>query len=190
MKTISAAYLKDASVLESSTTSGMIQRFVYESVQTGLTKDLVNHSENVRHGYSSIVTKLRQASIESSENMYGFLSQFQMLRTVEDFFETESEEGLPGIAQTFVSKWRTHDKINQADFKFQEPILSLRGVLLHSYAERLVDAFIQVLSLCENNVINFVASAFSLQKPKVVVGASLRRNAVGYSGESKRLWAT
>lgn len=132
---ILATYLKDGSFFENSRSHGMLQRFVYESLQAGLAKDVVNHVQNVARGYKSVSRNLRHASIESSENLYGFLTQFQMLRVVEDFFEEEGKSGSVGI-NNFLQRWRTHDKISPADFKFQEPVLSLRCVLLHSYDQK------------------------------------------------------
>lgn len=130
-----ATYLKDGTFFENSRSHGMIQRFVYESVKTGLAKDIVNHTENVERGYKSVARNLRHASIESSENLYGFLSQFQMLRTVEDFFQEENNRGTAGI-ENFLARWKNQDKCNSSDFKFQEPVISLRNVVLHSYGEK------------------------------------------------------
>jgi hypothetical protein len=58
--------------------AGMLHRFIYTGVQTGLEGDVVNHLENVRLGYKNIGRDLRHASVESVENLLGFLSHFQV----------------------------------------------------------------------------------------------------------------
>lgn len=126
-----ATYVKDGSLFQSGKGHGLLQRYIYESVQTGIASDVVNHLENVRRGYTSVAKDLRHASLESSENLYGYLSQLQMLRVVEDFFHMETVDNTD--LDSFFVKWKLQDRINASDFKFQEPVLYLRSILLRAY---------------------------------------------------------
>ena len=73
---------------------------------------------------------LRHASLESAENLYTFLTQFQMFRIVEDFFSTQ-ETGDP--IEHLLNNWKLQDKLGCSDLKFQEQILFLRSILLKSF---------------------------------------------------------
>lgn len=129
LNTDKPTYVRD--VLEVSVHSAF-QMSVYESVQTGLVKDKENHRVALRNGYKSVCTELRHATLESSVNLYGFLGSLQMLRVVEEFFEPQNEFGQVNVDK-FLSKWKLQDKIPVGDFKFQEPALNLRSVILRAY---------------------------------------------------------
>jgi len=84
-------------------------------------------------GFKSIVKDLRHASLESAENLYTFLTQFQMFRIIEDFFSTR-ETGEP--VEQLLNNWNLQDKLGYSDLKFQEQILFLRSILLKSFDEQ------------------------------------------------------
>jgi len=109
----------------------MLDKFIYSGVQSGLEGDTVSHVQSLKQGYDIISRELRHASVESVENLLSFLSQFQVVRIVEDFFQS-----VPESLQEFLHKWKAYDRISMGDFKFQEPSLFLRGVLLRSYSEK------------------------------------------------------
>jgi hypothetical protein len=58
-----------------------------------------------------------------------------MVRTVEDFFQQQNLESSGGL-DDFLHKWKSYDRISTSDFKFQEPVLYLRSVLLRSLEEK------------------------------------------------------
>jgi len=81
----------------------------------------------------SIVQDLKNASLESAENLYPFLTQFQMFRIVEDFYSTRSS-GVP--VDTLLQNWQLLDKLGCSNLKFQEPVLYLRSILLKAFNEQ------------------------------------------------------
>ncbi|ODN04229.1 Serine-protein kinase ATM [Orchesella cincta] len=121
-------YVKDAVEPTSHTA---FQVCIYEGIQAGLGGDTQNQLKSIKNGFRSVQTDLRHATLESSENICPFLSRLQMLRVVEDFFEKDlsNEQSL----NEFVNKWKQQDRIPASDFKYQEPILFLRNVLLREY---------------------------------------------------------
>lgn len=76
---------------------------------------------------------LKHAALESSENLYPFLTQFQMFRIVEDFYATRSA-GVP--LETLLQNWKLLDRLRCSNLKFQEPLLYLRTVLLKAFNEQ------------------------------------------------------
>jgi len=85
--------------------------------------------------------------------MYGFLSRFQMVRIVEDFFACQKDKRVEDILagqkdkrleeeskecslDDVLLKWKLQDKIHCSDFKFQEASLYLRSVLTSSILEK------------------------------------------------------
>ncbi|CAL8069908.1 unnamed protein product [Orchesella dallaii] len=128
MNTDKPVYVKD--MVEPSSQSSF-QVCIYEGIQAGIEGDTQTQLKSIKNGFISIHTELRHATLESSENLCPFLSRLQMLRVVEDFFEkgTISERSL----DDFVHKWKLQDRIPASDFKYQEPVLFLRNVLLREY---------------------------------------------------------
>lgn len=107
------------------------QTCIYKGIQAKLAKDEINHAQAITDGYKSVSTELRHATLESSENIYGFLNRLQMLRVVEDFF---MKDGSPdNDVETFIRKWNMQDRIPTGGFKYQEPVLFVRNVLLRAY---------------------------------------------------------
>jgi hypothetical protein len=79
------------------------------------------------------VKDLKHASLESAENLYTFLTQFQMFRVIEDWFSTQ-ESGEP--SEQLLNSWKLQDKLGCSDLKYQEQILFLRSILLKSFEDQ------------------------------------------------------
>lgn len=130
------AYIKNILLDDSSSTHSAFQMHLYESIQSGITQDHQNHLAAIRNGYKSVHTELRHATLESSENLYGFMSDFQLLKVVEDFIGSSSNQGSGFDIKQTLGKWKLQDRIPVSDFNYQEPSLYLRNVLLRAYDEK------------------------------------------------------
>lgn len=83
-------------------------------------------------GFKSVAEALKNASLESSVNLYGFLSFFQCFSLVEDYFNClRSESSINELAE----QWKLQDAVGFVDFKFQDSVLCLRSVLLNSFRQ-------------------------------------------------------
>lgn len=84
-----------------------------------------------------VVEKLKETSLESSENIYPILSQLKGIVETEDF-------SVSCITQSFtstVTKWISEDKIlKRSNFVYVEPIITQRLAMLSDYLLKKEDA--------------------------------------------------
>lgn len=104
------------------------QMSIYDGIHALTLKDKQYHNSAIANGYRSVHNELCHATLESSTNLYGFLSRLQMLRVVEDAWGSHEPNEMD--IQQFISKWKAQDKIPVAEYKYHEPTLFVRNVIL------------------------------------------------------------
>lgn len=85
-----------------------------------------------------LMAKLKETSLESSENIYPILTQLKSIVEMEDFFKSSMDR----LSLTLtLSKWTAQDKIlKNSHFSYVEPIISQRLVMLSDFLIKYEDS--------------------------------------------------
>lgn len=88
-----------------------------------------------------VVEKLKETSLESSQNLYPMLSQLKSIVELEDF--SRSSANVSSFTST-IKTWRSQDAIlKKNNFSYVEPIISQRLVMLSDFLVKSEQPFIR-----------------------------------------------
>ncbi|CAB3364945.1 Hypothetical predicted protein [Cloeon dipterum] len=111
---------------------GQLEDVPFEIAQYSALKSLVicdfdGVKESISLGKGAVIRKLQQSNLESTQNIYGAMSQLQMLQEIEDALDSRlAVKTMDGV----LLKWEMQDKKSTYRFEHYEPVLSQRLCLM------------------------------------------------------------
>ncbi|CAH0564561.1 unnamed protein product [Brassicogethes aeneus] len=108
------------------------EKFKFRYLKSLHDDDKFNFEKSTHLQNLCLVEKLKQTNLECSKNLYPILTEVQSLVEALDFAEAFDSGDFEGLLQ----KWRLQDLISEdSEFRYIEPIIAQRVVLLKSYLE-------------------------------------------------------
>lgn len=103
----------------------------YKALKCLELKDETATDSAVFEARKAVAEMLKVVSMESTQNIYPYLSKLRQLQQIEDFMNVQFYRVIDGETE-LLQKWDHHDKLPYTDFSFMEAILSQRVAILNT----------------------------------------------------------
>nr|XP_029716686.1 serine/threonine-protein kinase ATM-like [Aedes albopictus] len=101
----------------------------YKALKCLELKDELATESAVLEARKAVAEMLKGGSMESTQNIYPYLSKLRQLQQIEDFMNVQFYRVIDGEAE-LLNKWDQQDQLPYGDFSFMEAILAQRIVVL------------------------------------------------------------
>ncbi|XP_045153674.1 serine-protein kinase ATM [Echinops telfairi] len=114
---------------------------LYSALQSLRDREFSTFYESLKHARVKEVEELCKGSLESVYSLYPTLSRLQAIGELENIGELFSRSLAERQLSEVYGKWQKHSQLlKDSDFRFQEPIMALRTVVLELLTEKAMES--------------------------------------------------
>ncbi|XP_059474247.1 serine-protein kinase ATM [Neocloeon triangulifer] len=99
----------------------------YSALKSLLLTDFDGVTKSITLAQKAVIRNIQQSSFESTQNIYGALSQLQLLQEIKDVLDSRNSLK---TTEEVLDKWNLQDQKSTYRFEYHEPILSQRLCLM------------------------------------------------------------